>query len=371
MLLKYINGELSGLERNQIERHLSTCEMCSDELEGLLSMQNPRSIDEVVRELNRKIDTKIDEEKTVKSIWPTIIKVAASFALLIGISSLIYFTAFRNGPDNLVSNIEMLEIQVPSTIVDSSKISQEVIVGGVKRDELKKKMIRQESVSRIVETKQTVDSQPSQIRNAAPVVADSTNIKLADKELGMVAKAEVHDTLMFAAEDVALDEKVVVVAYGVSKKEASEKNKIIARRSVANMDAASGAAVPESQSFQSNYRNQKEKAIDQYNSKKYSEALSSFRELIRDYQSNDTLIYYTALCNYHLSKFKEAIHELTPLIDKPQGEFYSKAKWYYALSLIGDKKIDDAKRILEQIIRDDSTFHDLAVSELEKLKEKK
>ena len=57
MLIKYIKGELSGLERNRIERHISSCEMCSDELDGLSIMENPEMVDEISQELNQRIET--------------------------------------------------------------------------------------------------------------------------------------------------------------------------------------------------------------------------------------------------------------------------------------------------------------------------
>jgi len=51
-LLNYHSGSLSGLESNAIEKHLLTCEMCSDAIEGMMLSKNPSfSIGE--------IDTKI------------------------------------------------------------------------------------------------------------------------------------------------------------------------------------------------------------------------------------------------------------------------------------------------------------------------
>ena len=51
ILLKYLKGELSGKERNLVERHLLECEMCSDELEGLSNLLEPERVAELEREL--------------------------------------------------------------------------------------------------------------------------------------------------------------------------------------------------------------------------------------------------------------------------------------------------------------------------------
>ena len=42
-LLEYLQGKLSGKERNLVEKHLLECEMCSDELEGLTNLLEPEN----------------------------------------------------------------------------------------------------------------------------------------------------------------------------------------------------------------------------------------------------------------------------------------------------------------------------------------
>lgn len=93
-LINYIEGKLSDREMNAIERHLSDCPMCSDEMEGLKILGNPREIEKIEQELNRTIDRKSNSTKSILHLTP--LKIAASLALLIGISSIIYFTSTLN-----------------------------------------------------------------------------------------------------------------------------------------------------------------------------------------------------------------------------------------------------------------------------------
>lgn len=68
--------------------------MCSDEMEGLKILGNPREIEKIEQELNRAIDRKSNSTKSILHLTP--LKIAASVALLIGISSIIYFTSTLN-----------------------------------------------------------------------------------------------------------------------------------------------------------------------------------------------------------------------------------------------------------------------------------
>ncbi len=63
-LLRYVEDDCSRLEMREIDRHLATCSMCSDAVEGLLLLSNP-SI--VVDNLNQKIEDKIAEKTSGKT----------------------------------------------------------------------------------------------------------------------------------------------------------------------------------------------------------------------------------------------------------------------------------------------------------------
>ena len=90
-LISYIKGELDNLEMNAIEQHLMACPMCSDELEGLMLLNNPSDIDEISERLNLAIDEKVNKSKIKITLTP--FRVAAAIALLIGFASIIYFTS--------------------------------------------------------------------------------------------------------------------------------------------------------------------------------------------------------------------------------------------------------------------------------------
>jgi tetratricopeptide (TPR) repeat protein len=58
-LLRYVEDDCSRLEMREIDRHLATCPMCSDAVEGLMLLSEPSM---AVAHLNKRIDEKVLEK---------------------------------------------------------------------------------------------------------------------------------------------------------------------------------------------------------------------------------------------------------------------------------------------------------------------
>lgn len=88
MLVKYLSGTLSTIEKHEIEKHLIDCEMCSDAMEGLRIFSDPKKYFSVTSELNRLIQQKFRKEKETKIIflkqYRTQLAIAASIILVLG-----------------------------------------------------------------------------------------------------------------------------------------------------------------------------------------------------------------------------------------------------------------------------------------------
>ncbi len=102
LLVSYIKGELTGAEMNSVERHLSTCPMCADEMEGLGLLDNPESILAISETLNDRVDKSISGDR--KKFWlSTPFRIAASVTILVALSGLIYLTSTLNTPSAILS----------------------------------------------------------------------------------------------------------------------------------------------------------------------------------------------------------------------------------------------------------------------------
>jgi len=104
-----------------------------------------------------------------------------------------------------------------------------------------------------------------------------------------------------------------------------------------------------------------------FNNGVYDKALILFSDLMVNNPSNDTLVYYTAVCYFHQNDYLSSIEMLKGLSLKPKFAYYHESKWYYSLTLIQLGKTSSADSLLQSIIRDKSPFIEKAKQELEKL----
>lgn len=361
-LIKYIKGELSGMERNLVERHISSCEMCSDELEGLSIMQHPEKVEEISNELDRKIDSLTAKPERKIPYLGFYARIAASIIVILGISTIIYFTTFRKTP-SFVPNYALMDAKESISPQDSSNdMMQKDIAGEKKMENLE---LAQDGNSKEKRTLERENSKPKEnVKYVAPVVVDSLK---SDEAIAEVKEDEISS--------IVVDELVVAEAQQVASESivqptpvSSEKKSALAVGGLARKEKVSTADKSIRAIFGMNYNKRKELAIRLFSKQKYKEALAALNELLNEYPTNDTTLFYTSMCNYHLNRFNETIGSISVLAKNKQSEFYNQAKWYYALALIGAERKEDAVTVLEQILLEDSPFKHEAKNKLQKLK---
>jgi len=364
MLIKYIKGELSGLERNRIERHLSSCEMCSDEMEGLSNMENPEMVDEISLNLNKKIDSLTAKPEREIPYLGMYIRVAASIIFVLGISSVIYFTTFRKTPSIMPNYALMEAAETAPAAPDSSNDKMLKDIAANDNTENRKLEEPQKSKgNREVENR--IDKPRENVKYVAPVVVDSlvsddeTVVEIMEEE---VNKSVVVDELVVAETNQVASESIVQLAPASVEKKSSLALGGVARKESLSADKSVRTAASLT------YNERKTSAIRLFSKQKYKEALAVFAELYNDYPINDTTQFYSSMCNYHLNRFNETISSIAAIAKNNQSVFYNEAKWYYALALINTERKEDAVTILEQILQEDSPFKNKAKSELQKIK---
>ncbi len=359
MLLKYVKGELSGLERNQIERHLATCEMCSDELEGLSIMEHPERIDEISLELNQRIDkltAKPEREIPYLGIY---LRIAASIIFIIGVSTIAYFTAFRNESAIMphYAEMEAMDIASPSPLQDSSN---DVMFRSIAKAD----KMENQSLGLKKETRK-IDVAENDARYVAPVVVDS--VKSDDEVFGLLDD-KISEEIVVAEIKTAEVNQFVAESIVQAAPASAERKSSLAVGGVAKKMVSADIDKSKEEAENLSYTQSKENAIRLYFKNKYVEALAIFDAISRNHADNDTLAFYNSLCTFHLNRFDETIRSIGVLANNPNSVFYNQAKWYYAQALIGTDKKEDAIIILEQIVKENSTYRKEARKELEKLK---
>ena len=371
ILLKYVKGELSGEERNRVEKHLASCEMCCDELEGLSSLENTDSINNIVSELNSKVDEIVEGQKKTVPAWSAYLKIAASIILLLGVSSLIYFTAFRNAPSTMISSNIEFEIAEPSAIKDSIRTLDAKEGEGVKM--MKNQLFAQSKKSRqnIKPAKPEIEYK-EEAKYVAPMVVDS--IAVADEVIAEVVTSGASDSVSPERIEVVEVNQLIaevssapVKAEGVEKKNLSQTN--VSSTGALPVIRIRGVSSLSQTSYQT-YNSTKIQAINQYNVGNYKKALLLLMFSGLSFQSpdSDTLQFYTSMCNYHLGRIDSAIVGFEKFVVHHQSVYYNEGKWYYALSLLQSNSKENAIKVLNEIIVEESTYADSAKKELDRFK---
>lgn len=86
VLLKYINDELGSEESAAIEKHILTCNICSDVVDGLLMLEPENSFSDLKTEIDREIDLKIHTLSKKRVLNTTMIRSIAAIALILVVS---------------------------------------------------------------------------------------------------------------------------------------------------------------------------------------------------------------------------------------------------------------------------------------------
>lgn len=105
-------------------------------------------------------------------------------------------------------------------------------------------------------------------------------------------------------------------------------------------------------------------AIEKFNEIDYTSSLSNFNKYLTESEKINPLVYiYTGLIQSELGNLNEAISELEKL-EKMKIEDSSRALWYKALIYLKFEKENEAKLVLEIIVKNDTYYKNKEAKEL-------
>jgi len=320
VLQKYLNGELSHQQKHKIEEHLINCEMCSDELEGLLIINNTKELDIVVERINNKINDKLKSQKT-KFIY-TYGKIAAALLILISIGSLfILFNHYKNTDTKktLAENIQPVqsEIQKKESLQENKNDTSSIINKNNSTSQYKLKSVKTEE--------QQINTQKEEANKSA--VSGLVNIKSN------------VDSLYLAYSNTIEEESL---NFNDKKAEQIPENIIKKSNKKENYGSITGAMSDKTE----NKVSRKKEKNKYKNAPATSQNLFSSKEEISP--NNDDLL-KTALDYYSTGKYSEAKKKFEQIFKNQDFTDYQKAQWYYALTLIKLNEISKAKKLLKEI----------------------
>lgn len=154
ILDKYVANLLSENEKHMVEAHTINCEMCADELEGLLLI-NKSNITTITNDLNTLVAARVDElnNSKKKKIFPLIIRLSAAVIVLLLISTVVYYGYFQ---DSGLNKVISENVQDESIINPSEQ--QKVILDSIyeKEEDYSENANEIKSIDQIISQKTTV-----------------------------------------------------------------------------------------------------------------------------------------------------------------------------------------------------------------------
>ncbi|MGI9542603.1 MAG: carboxypeptidase-like regulatory domain-containing protein [Cyclobacteriaceae bacterium] len=118
-LENYLSDTLDDAQRHQVEKHLLSCALCTDAIEGLTE-NTPAALSDDLTDLERRLKQRIDDQKKGEPIaWPYY-RAAAVVVLLMLSGVVFYFLSLNNDPLNSELAIDQKELAPTSdeTVID-------------------------------------------------------------------------------------------------------------------------------------------------------------------------------------------------------------------------------------------------------------
>jgi hypothetical protein len=312
----YAANKLAGEELAALQKHASTCELCSDIKEGIDVMPNPALLGKKVGAINQQVDDYLAKKKTKKiPLWYW----SAAAVLLISLG--IGWMLSSNDTDNntSVKNTPTITDEVADTIAKNTPPKKDnkekTPVSIPPEQENRKKLDGDNSIP----TKDKFRPADTEVKNK-----EGRDSKEFDtfKDIELLTDAEKENKL--------LDKKNIVndSAYKLGTRELN--------RSVTSKSVRSKKVLPSA--VFNNYFNNSNLALENdFNWSRETEAV-------------DSLNYYEALNQYNNNSLKLSISNLDSIILNLQSAYYERALLLKAKVFIKQNQNKKAKELLNTLL---------------------
>jgi len=397
-LFEYIDSKLNAKDKYDVEKHIAGCEICSDALEGLASVKNRNTVRKSLKFINSSID-KYSFHKKNKIIplnLPVKIAIAATFAVLIGISFL--FTHYmtknvnnKNMAENMVYR-KNVEDQTIAPVPDADTIKN--LKPDTKNDKSfvfysKKTMISMNIGDGYGELK-TLPKKGGDI--PTETIIDSINEELPYTKTPLIDKdetsKEIGDTRSESIDNKLSDDKSSKpdndqneLSGGhnlkVNESEKNSGNKVVSNKKINKFSDIINTKVKQKENnapkaptvqissvvINETYNN----ALEKFDAMEYNQAKQLFEQILVNDKNNYSALYYKALCLYHLEDYKSCITGFNDVLKIKNGAYFDSANWYKALALIKNGDIKEARTLLKEIMNSNSTYKKEAEQKLNEI----
>lgn len=156
----YSSGQLAGLQKEEVDSHLKSCEICSDALEGIQLLSDPQKLDKIVSEINENLKNNLSYIQSKKRTLQNrlfYIAAAASVILLIGFYFYLQDTIDPDSGSQTISQVvEMEEKSIPPMPKAKSQEMDNQDIQTIKDDKTEQ-TTQPEATSKVIIKKETIE----------------------------------------------------------------------------------------------------------------------------------------------------------------------------------------------------------------------
>lgn len=399
MLIKYKDGKLSKEEMYKVEKHLVDCEMCRDELDGYLLMDEQKITD--LFELKKKINPQL--RKQTKFNPKVVFYMAAALIPLIIVVWLWQLSPQSTGVDDKITeNIERNNDNENHKAVSLTEEENEEPIGNALFEESNQEdsVIEEESTEQKVESNELLAKEENeQIKNAEikdvekveplPVLMSANVQQTESLEIAEDVVEEAEDEIILAekaeSEEMAKDEldniteeqsdyKIEVLASKEEEKDvlessdyedvSEETNSIFARKKSDDGNRSVSAKAPAQ--TPSEVEVEKVDISTLIANENYNAAITELKVDLASNPNNVNNQYNLGYCYFKIAKYKESIKTFKRIENKETGK-QDQINWYLALAYIKTEKKSKAKIYLNKLIESGSIYAGQAQKKLNEL----
>lgn len=333
----YLADNLSREEKYRIEQHLISCQLCRDEIEGLLLMNDKENLPKIIAQLNSKIEKRIKREnqsailrikKSPDFRIKRILAIAAAVVLLFSIGYFVRFSMLTKSDEQIAELTQNKSDEKSEFPINANKTEGEPILtkSPADKSELKsKKTVTLQNKSEIVSAKSNTPVE-EYFKNALPHNEPDLNTN--------------------AISDV----KEEIVTDNLTESEQATND------DMTNRSIGTGS----------------EKSKKDIQSSSLSSTSPMVEEVTADYSKKSSKIesenagelFLTAKDSFDSGKYKAAISMFRKVQTLDDYRLWEDAQWFEALSLLKNNNKREARKLLQKISTSNSRYKGDATDKL-------
>jgi len=373
MMMNYLDGKLSEKEKNSVEVHIASCEMCRDEFEGLSLMQDKTKLAAIIAGIDEKVDERIKIGGKKISLFRSAYKIAATVIILIASAWFIKLyvdSSVENLDDAMVSQTIEEAFEAEAGIAKDSIIEQPTISRVTENEEL-------ERIDKVESGKGPIEKRDIGTEKLLVVEDAETEVEIMEEDISvddLSASTTKEVTIAenkVRTEEQAKDEKVIVskekakteldedlsdevkseeiaadyaytddkkVDYKVTRGK-NRRNKLFKGRSKKQAQVLSNTVAIDNFDL----------AIAEYNKRDYKQAVKLFKKSLNAHINEDEVHFYLAKSYTNLDDTENALINYNKVIAMAESPYYEVALWNKSQILMELDKRKSAINSLNQL----------------------